>query len=66
MACCLSGSRMRRSTTRRPGDLAVIQNYLKIAFRNLLKYRFYTGINISGLTVGMVCFLFIFLYVRDE
>ncbi len=57
---------MRRSTIRRPGDRAMIQNYLKIAFRNLLKYRFYTGINISGLTVGMVCFLFIFLYVRDE
>lgn len=44
----------------------MFRNYLKIAFRNLFKYRFYSLINISGLTLGMICFLFIFLYVKDE
>ena len=45
---------------------AMLRNYLKIALRNLLKYRLYSAINISGLTVGMLCFLSIFLYVQDE
>ena len=44
----------------------MLRNYFKIAFRNLRKYRFYSLINITGLTVGITCFLFIFLYVRDE
>jgi putative ABC transport system permease protein len=44
----------------------MLRNYLTIAFRNLRKYRFYSLINIAGLTVGMTCFLFIFLYVVDE
>lgn len=44
----------------------MLRNYLTIAFRNLRKYQFYSLINITGLTVGMTCFLFIFLYVVDE
>jgi putative ABC transport system permease protein len=44
----------------------MLSNYLKLALRNLVKYRFYSLINISGLTVGILCFLCIFLYVRDE
>ena len=44
----------------------MLRNYLKIAVRNLLKYRLYSLINVSGLSVGMLCFLSIFLYVRDE
>lgn len=44
----------------------MLRNYLTIAFRNLRKYRFYSLINITGLSVGMTCFLFIFLYVVDE
>ena len=41
-------------------------NYLKIACRNLLKQRFYTGINIAGLTLGITCCLLIFLFVQHE
>ena len=39
---------------------------LKIAFRNLLKNKEYTLINLLGLSVGIMSFLFIFLWVRDE
>jgi ABC-type antimicrobial peptide transport system permease subunit len=44
----------------------MILNYLKIAFRNLLRYRTYTIINILGLTLGIAAALFIYLIVRYE
>lgn len=44
----------------------MFRNYFKIAFRNLLKYRAYSLINIFGLMIGIACFLVIALYVFDE
>ena len=44
----------------------MLTNYLKIAFRNLRKYRGYAFINVSGLAVGIACCFLIFLYVQDE
>ena len=44
----------------------MFRNYLKIALRNLLKFKGYTAINIAGLAVGMACTLLIFLYVQNE
>ena len=44
----------------------MLQNYLKIAFRNLLKYKGYSAINILGLAVGIACCLVILLFVADE
>ncbi|MFA8341614.1 MAG: ABC transporter permease, partial [Rhodothermaceae bacterium] len=41
-------------------------NYLKIAIRNLVKQKFYSAINILGLTTGMVVSVFIFLFVQSE
>ncbi|MEO1050262.1 MAG: ABC transporter permease [Bacteroidota bacterium] len=44
----------------------MIRNYLKIAFRNLTKHKFYSFINIMGLAVGIACCLLISLFVNDE
>ncbi|MCK5705456.1 MAG: ABC transporter permease, partial [Cyclobacteriaceae bacterium] len=44
----------------------MISNYLKITKRTLLKHKFYTGINIIGLAIGLACSLMITLYVLDE
>ena len=44
----------------------MIKNYFIIAFRNLLKNRVYTLINIFGLTVGLSSVIMILLYVQDE
>ena len=44
----------------------MISNYLKIAFRNLLKYRFISFINLFGLTVGLTCCLLILTYILNE
>lgn len=39
---------------------------LKIAFRNLLKNKAYTMINVLGLALGLAGFIFILLYVNHE
>ncbi|MBN1221990.1 MAG: ABC transporter permease [Candidatus Aminicenantes bacterium] len=44
----------------------MFKNYVKIAFRHILKYKGYSLINIAGLTVGMACFILIFIWVYDE
>src|ERR1700759_2163388 len=44
----------------------MLKNYLKAAWRNLVKYKFISFINLSGLTVGLTCCLLIFLYVLNE
>jgi putative ABC transport system permease protein len=47
-------------------NLDMIRNYLKIAFRNLIKNRTYSAINIVGLTTGLVVGLFVLLWVQHE
>jgi putative ABC transport system permease protein len=44
----------------------MLQNYLRIACRNLLKNKIFSAINIAGLGVGIAAFLFIIHYVRFE
>lgn len=44
----------------------MFKNYLKIALRNLLKFKLFSFINLAGLSVGIAgCFL-ILLYVQDD
>ena len=44
----------------------MIRNYFKIAFRNLLKHKGYSFINIFGLATGMAVAMLIGLWVWDE
>ena len=44
----------------------MLKNYWKVAVRNLFKVKGYTLINITGLTVGITCFILIMLYVKYE
>jgi putative ABC transport system permease protein len=44
----------------------MLKNYFKIAFRNIRKNKAYSVINISGLAVGMACFMLITLYIKYE
>ena len=42
------------------------KNYLKIAYRNLIRQKGYAFINIFGLAVGLACCLLVLLYVLNE
>jgi ABC-type antimicrobial peptide transport system permease subunit len=44
----------------------MIKNYFKIAWRNLVKSKGYSAINIGGLAVGMAVAMLIGLWVYDE
>jgi putative ABC transport system permease protein len=44
----------------------MFKNYLRVAFRNLWRHKGFSFLNIIGLTVGMVAFYLIFLYVSFE
>ncbi len=44
----------------------MLRNYIKIAFRNLLRYKFISFINLFGLTVGLTCCLIILTYLVNE
>ena len=44
----------------------MFKNYLKIAFRNLKKSKFFSFINIMGLSIGIAAFIMVSLYVVNE
>src|ERR1700684_4549137 len=44
----------------------MLRNYLRIAVRNLAKYKFISFINLFGLTVGIACCLLILTYILHE
>src|SRR5262245_52778818 len=44
----------------------MIKNHLILAFRNLMKRKGYSILNIAGLAIGMTCCLLIFQYVSYE
>jgi len=44
----------------------MLKNYFKIAFRNMMRYKAFSFINIAGLALGMACSILILLWVQDE
>jgi putative ABC transport system permease protein len=46
--------------------IAMFRNYFKVSIRSLIRHKFYSIINIFGLTIGTACCLFILLFVNHE
>ncbi len=47
-------------------SISMFKNYLKIAFRNIIRNKTYSFLNLFGLSIGMAVFLLIFIYVQYE
>lgn len=46
--------------------LFMFRSHLKIAWRSLLKNKRYAALNLTGMTVGLTCFLLITMYIQYE
>jgi len=44
----------------------MIKNYFKTAWRNLWKNKFFSAINILGLSIGLACCILMFLFIQHE
>src|SRR5690348_17147933 len=44
----------------------MFKNYLTVAFRNIIRHKLYSFINIAGLAIGLACVILVILFVRDE
>jgi putative ABC transport system permease protein len=44
----------------------MLKNYFNVAVRNILKHKFFSAINILGMTIGVTACLLIILYITDE
>ena len=44
----------------------MIKNYFKTAWRNLLNNKFYSAINITGLSIGLAVGIMVLLWVQNE
>ena len=44
----------------------MFKNYIKVALRNLFKYKIYSFINIFGLAAGIGCCILMLLFVKNE
>ncbi|HMC86970.1 MAG TPA: ABC transporter permease, partial [Chitinophagaceae bacterium] len=44
----------------------MIRNFFKIAYRNVLRNKGFSAINITGLAVGMAAAILILLWIQDE
>ena len=44
----------------------MFKNYIKIAWRNLVKSKVYSTVNILGLAAGLASFIIILLYLNYE
>jgi len=44
----------------------MLKNYLKIAYRNIIRYKSFSFINVTGLAIGLAASIIIFMWVQDE
>lgn len=44
----------------------MIRHFFQIAWRNLVKRKFYSFINVAGLAIGMACCVLITLFIQNE
>jgi putative ABC transport system permease protein len=55
-----------RTVIERKNLNSMLKSYLKIAWRNLMKNKVFSFINITGLTIGITVCMMIFLFIMNE
>ncbi|HEY9116807.1 MAG TPA: ABC transporter permease, partial [Roseivirga sp.] len=44
----------------------MVRNNIKMAYRSMMRHKFYSGLNLIGLAISMAACVFISIYVKDE
>ena len=44
----------------------MLSNYFKVTYRNLIKFKIYSSINVISLGIGLACSIFLLVYIQDE
>lgn len=44
----------------------MLKNYFKVAFRSIVRHKAFSFINITGLAIGLICFILIMMWIQDE
>lgn len=57
---------LKRSKTSKFNNMSIFNNYVKVGFRNLVRNKAFTAINILGLSVSMAVCLVIILMINDQ
>jgi putative ABC transport system permease protein len=57
---------LKRKSNTQTNHLAMLQNYMKIAWRTMTRQKMYTGIKIGGFALGLSSCIIIFLFIRSE
>lgn len=57
---------IHRSSTFKNSTFMMTKNNFNIAFRVLLRDKFYTTLNLTGLAIGITCFFLMGFYVKQE
>ncbi|MFY0598829.1 MAG: ABC transporter permease [Cyclobacteriaceae bacterium] len=63
---CRPGILSRNNKQYHFSQQAMFKNYFKIAYRNLLRYKFFSLINLLGLSIGLSMSLFIITHIKGE
>ena len=57
---------MRLGKDTQYNNTTMLKNYIKVTFRNMVRNKIFTLINILGLSVSIACCLLLFLYVSNQ
>lgn len=57
---------LRRSSSRKINGIGMLKNYFVIGWRNLIKHRTYSAINIGGFALGIAACMLLALYIKGE
>lgn len=52
--------------TQKLNQYDMFKNYFKVSFRNILRHKTFSFLNVAGLSVGMACCILILIYVNNE
>lgn len=55
-----------KNVNQNSNNIVMVKNYFTIALRVIQRNKFYSFLNLTGLSLGIAASLLIFLYVRDE